>query len=102
MTMRIAGKSRLIRAADGVSIETCGAYRAFHAELETARWRSLREVLSAYPDAEREADRLVVPIDGQHCVVVAINYQSGIALIEYAGVRAGRTGKSPTVLRKSS
>ena len=98
--MRIAGTSRLIRAAMGCSAETCGAYRAFHAELIAASWQSPQDALSAYPNAELEAHRLVVPLDERHCVVVAINYQLEIALIEHAGLRSDRTRKSSLVVRE--
>ncbi|MGZ6185855.1 MAG: hypothetical protein ACXWNN_08175 [Candidatus Binataceae bacterium] len=92
--MRIAGKSKLIRASSECNDETAGAYRAFHAELEAAAWRSPKDVLAAYPNAKLETQSLVVPLDGQHCVVVAINYETGIALIDYAGPRARRPGES--------
>ena len=94
--MRIAGKSRLIRASSGCSAETVGAYRAFHAELETASWRSPKDVLAAYPNAKFETQSLVIPIDGQHCVVVAVDYESEIALIKYAGPRTRCTGETST------
>jgi hypothetical protein len=71
MAMRIAGKTRLIWAASECCDETAGAYRAFHAELETVTWRSFKDVSAAYPNSTFQTQRLVVPIDGQHCVVVA-------------------------------
>jgi mRNA-degrading endonuclease HigB of HigAB toxin-antitoxin module len=92
--MRIAGKSRLIRASSGCSPETASAYRAFHVELEAASWRSPKDVLASHPNAKFETQSLVVPLDGQHCVVVAIDYESGIALIKYAGPHPRRTGES--------
>lgn len=94
--MRIAGKSRLIRASSGCSAETAGAYRAFHAELEAALWRSSKDVLAAYPNAKFETQSMVIPLDGQHCVVVAINYGSEIAFIKYAGPSTRRTDESST------
>ncbi|RXG87363.1 hypothetical protein EAS62_36090 [Bradyrhizobium zhanjiangense] len=100
IAMRIAGKSRLIRASVGCSAETDCAYRAFHAELEAASWRSPEDVAVAYPNATFEAHRLVVPIDDQHCVVIAVHYEAEIALIEYAGVRSGRRGKPSTIARR--
>jgi mRNA-degrading endonuclease HigB of HigAB toxin-antitoxin module len=92
--MRIAGKSRLIRASSSCSDETAGAYRAFHVELEAAVWRSPKDVLAGYPNAKLEAQSLVVPIDRQHCVVVAIDYETEIALIKFAGPRSRRPGES--------
>ena len=92
--MRIAGKSRLIRASSSCSDETAGAYRAFHVELEAAVWRSPKDVLAGYPNAKLEAQSLVVPIDRQHCVVVAIDYETEIALIMFAGPRSRRQGES--------
>lgn len=92
--MRIAGKSRLIRASSECCDETAGAYRAFHAELGAAAWQSLKDVLAAYPNAKLETQRLVISLDGQHCVVVAINFEAGIALIDYAGPHARRPAES--------
>jgi mRNA-degrading endonuclease HigB of HigAB toxin-antitoxin module len=92
--MRIAGKSTLIRASSECNDETAGAYRAFLAELEAAAWRSPKDVLAAYPNAELETQSLVVSLDGQHCVVVALSYATGIALIQYAGPSARRPGDS--------
>jgi mRNA-degrading endonuclease HigB of HigAB toxin-antitoxin module len=92
--MRIAGKSRLIRASSQCCDETAGAYRAFHAELEAAAWQSPKDVLAAYPNAKLETHHLVIFLDGQHCVVVVINFETGIALIDYAGPRARRPGES--------
>ncbi len=93
--MKVTGRPKLIRLAQGAAADLCAAVRAFHAELEEARWHSHRDPLSVYPRAHVEAHRLVVPLDERHCVVVGINYESGIALIEYAGANADRRRKSP-------
>jgi hypothetical protein len=53
-----------------------------------------KDVLSAYPNAKLETQSLVVPIDRQHCVVVAIDYETEIALIKFAGPRSRRPGES--------
>ncbi|MGC2774759.1 MAG: hypothetical protein WA418_03880 [Bradyrhizobium sp.] len=92
--MRIAGKSRLIRASSSCSDETAGAYRAFYFELEAAVWRSLEDVLAAYPNAKLETQSLVIPVDRQHCVVVAVDYEAEIALIKFAGPRSRRSDES--------
>lgn len=98
--MRVMGKSRLIRLANGQSADACGASWAFLAELVEARWRSPQEATSAYPYAVIEAHRLTVPLDARHCVIVAINYELGLALIEYAGLCAECTNKLPPVGRR--
>jgi hypothetical protein len=55
--------------------------------------------MSAYPAAEVEAHRLIIPLGARHCIVVAINYELGLALIEYAGVRMERTKMLPATRR---
>jgi hypothetical protein len=91
--MRVAGKARLIRLLRGALGDLAGDLRAFLTELEESQWESAQEVLQVYPEAEVAEQRFVVSFDGQNCVVVALNYQSGIALIEYAGLKSGRSRK---------
>lgn len=88
--MLVSGRIRLIRLLRGALGDLAADLRAFLAELEEAEWTSEKAVLKAYPHAEVDAHRLTVPFDEQHCVVVAVDYQSGIALIEFAGLKADR------------
>jgi mRNA-degrading endonuclease HigB of HigAB toxin-antitoxin module len=89
----------LIRLAQDEGADLSAALRAFHAELEQAQWRSHSDVLTVYPRAEIEAHRFIIPLDERHCVVVALNYELGIAVIEYAGSRTNRTRKSSILIR---
>lgn len=91
--MLVSGRIRLIRLLRGALGDLAADLRAFLAELETAEWTSEKAALKAYPRAEVDAHRLTIPFDEQHCVVVAVNYQSGIALIEFAGLKADRLRK---------
>jgi hypothetical protein len=88
--MRVSGRIRLIRLLRGALGDLAADLRAFLAELEDVEWTSEKAALRAYPHAEVDAHRLIIPFDEQHCVVVAVNYQSGIALIEFAGLKAER------------
>ena len=88
--MLVSGRIRLIRLLRGALGDLAADLRAFLAELEDAEWSSEKAALKAYPNAEVDAHRLTIPLDEQHCVVVAVNYQSGIALIEFAGLKADR------------
>jgi hypothetical protein len=88
--MRVAGRIRLIRLSRGALGDLADGLRALLAELEEAQWKSEDEALKAYPGAEVDAHRLVIPLDELHCAVVALNYQSEIALIEYAGLKSNR------------
>jgi mRNA-degrading endonuclease HigB of HigAB toxin-antitoxin module len=97
--MKVTGRSKLIRLTEGAEGGLRAASRAFYAELENARWRSHSDALSAYPGAVIETHRLIIHLGGQHCVVAAINYESGIALIEYAGSVLDRSRNSPTLGR---
>ncbi|MGY3532240.1 hypothetical protein ACVISU_005008 [Bradyrhizobium sp. USDA 4452] len=88
--MLVSGRIRLIRLLRGALGDLAADLRAFLAELEDAQWSSEKAALKAYPLAEVDAHRLTIPLDEQHCVVVALNYQSGIALIEFAGLKVDR------------
>lgn len=88
--MRVSGRIRLIRLLRSALGDLAADLRAFLAELEDSEWTSEEAALKAYPHAEIDAQRLVISFDEQHCVVVAVNYQSGIALIEFAGLKADR------------
>jgi hypothetical protein len=88
--MRVAGRIMLIRLSRGALGDLAAGLRALLAELEEAQWKSEEEALEAYPSAEVDAHRLVISLDERHCAVVALNYQSEIALIEYAGLKSSR------------
>jgi hypothetical protein len=85
--MRVSGRIRLIRLLRGALGDLAADLRAFLAELEECEWTSQDAILKAYPHAEVYAHKLIISFDDQHCVVVAINYESGIALIEFAGLK---------------
>ena len=89
--VHVVGKSRAIRLANAGSADVCGAARALLAELVEAQWRSPQEAVSAYPCAEVKGHRLFIPLDSRHCVIVAVNYALGLALIEHAGLCIERT-----------
>jgi hypothetical protein len=88
--MLVSGRIRLIRLLRGALGDLAADLRAFLAELEDAQWSSEKAALMAYPHAEVDAHRLTISLDEQHCVVIALNYQSGLALIEFAGLKADR------------
>lgn len=92
----------LVDFAAGVSPAVRGACAALWAELEAADWRSADEVTAMFPLSLWEEGRLIVALDERACVVVAFNYRSGIALIEFAGNRGSRNETSPSKHRKAS
>jgi hypothetical protein len=59
--------------------------RAPAAELEAAEWLSAIEAAGAFPHARFADHRLIIDLDDRHCAVVAIQYELGIALVEFAG-----------------
>jgi len=64
-----------------------GAARALHAELAAASWRKEADATAAFPNATLDAGRLVIDLDDTHCAIVAVNYELGITVIEFAGGR---------------
>ena len=76
-------------------IRSCASLRgdvlALHAELEAAAWRSEADVRAAFPAAETRGHSVTIELDATRCVVLRINYQAGIALVDHAGRRLGRS-----------
>ncbi len=83
--MRLMGTSRLLEFTERNGDAVQAAVRALHAELKALEWTSKQDVLASYPSAATVGNRIKVKLDEQHCVVVAINYALGIALVEFAG-----------------
>ena len=82
--MKLMGAPRLFEIV-GASAAARGASSALCAELDAGIWRSPAEVAAAFPRADWEDGRLVVSLDDRLCAVIAFNYESEIALIEFAG-----------------
>lgn len=83
--MRLIGRPELIKLARAAGGRPGDAVRALAAELEAASWRSFDDVRKAFPLSHFSDDRLTIDLDGDHCTVVAINYEKGVALVEFAG-----------------
>jgi len=88
--MKLIGVPILLGVIRNADPSLRGAVLALHAELAAADWSCVEEALTSYPNAEREGHRLVVDLDHRHCAVVGINYEVGIAMIEFAGCRVNR------------
>jgi hypothetical protein len=84
--MKLMGAPRLFEIG-GTSVVARGACAALRAELEAAAWRSRAEVSAAFSRATWESDQLIIALDEELCAAIAFNYESGIALIEFAGRR---------------
>lgn len=91
----------LVDFAAGVSPAVRGACSALWAELEAAEWQSAEEVAAMFPLSPWEEGKLIVALDERACAVIAFNYRSGIALIEFAGSRGPRNEPSPPKHRKA-
>ena len=83
--MRLIGKSALFTLAQSVTAVLRDDVRALAAELEAAEWLSASEAAGAFPRARFSDHRLIIDLDQRHCAVVAIQYELGIALVEFAG-----------------
>lgn len=88
--MRLIGRPDLMRLARGSNPLLRDAVLALAAELEAASWRTPEEARVAFPSAVVDGGGLTIDLDGRHCVVVAISYEKGVALVESAGPGAGR------------
>jgi hypothetical protein len=91
--MRLMGKSKLSRLARIPSLR--GPIASFWHELEEYSWQTARDAARSYPAAKLDGHRLTVELDGEHCAVVALNFELGIALIEFAGSKTGRRRRAP-------
>ena len=87
--MRLMGAIRLLQIG-GATGATRGACSSLYAELQDGAWRNASEVSAAFPLATWEGDRLVITLDGEHCAAVAFGYESGMVLIEFAGLHTAR------------
>lgn len=92
--MRLIGKSELFALAQSASTDLRDAALALTAELESAIWRSQSEAMVAFPRAAFAGHRLVIELDGRHCAVVSIQYELGIAFVEFAGATVEWTGRA--------
>jgi len=100
--MRLIGKSELFTLAQSAATDLRDAVLSLAAELEAAAWCSSTDAQAAFPRASFAGHRLIIALDGQHCAVVAIKYELGIALVEFVGPavkwsskrRAGKGGRS--------
>lgn len=84
--MRLIGKSELHALARTRDRDLRAAALALCAELEAADWRAFEEVERAYPQATCARPRVTIHLDGRHCAVVTFNLDTGIALVEFAGL----------------
>jgi len=83
--MRLIGKSELFTFAQSATEDVREAVLALSAELEAAVWGSASDAEVAFPRAAFAGHRLIIQLDDRHCAVVAIQYELGIALVEFAG-----------------
>ena len=83
--MRLIGKSELLTLAQSAAMDVRDAVRSLAAVMEAAIWRSASDAKAAFPRAAFADHRLIIELDDRHCVVVAIQYEAGIALVEFAG-----------------
>lgn len=83
--MRLIGRPDLLMLARCAGIDLRGAVLAFAAELEEASWQSADDARAAFPLARFTSDHLIVDLAGEHCAVIAISYEKGVALIVFAG-----------------
>lgn len=100
-TMRLVGKLKLADFVRRVAPSTRSAAAALLAELESAEWLEAKEACAAYPSADSNGCRLSISLDDDHCVDVAINYQAGIILIEFAGRCEDRNQIQPVSRRRT-
>lgn len=88
--MRLTGRPELLKLARMAGGRVGDGVRALAAELEAAAWSNNADVRNAFPSSDLSGRRLTVSFDGDHCAVIAISYEKGVALVEYAGSSAGR------------
>ena len=100
--MQLIGISKLSALAQNASDELRGAVLALHAELVAAEWSSAADAKAAFPAAKCEPKRLEVALDHRHCVIVAISYETGIAVVEFAGRRTDQTKAPKKKWRRSA
>lgn len=86
--MRLIGKSELYALARTKDRDLRTALLALCAELEAANWHASEDAQRHYPNAAIAGQRLTIELDERHCAVVTFNFILGIALVEFAGLKA--------------
>lgn len=82
------GKSKLSKLARIPSVRS--AVASLWHELEEYSWRDARDAAKCYPAANLDGHRLTIDLGDEHCAVVGLNYELGIALVEFAGSKTSR------------
>lgn len=83
--MKVIGRSELHALARTNDRDLRDAVFAFGAELEAANWRAIEDARMAFPQARFAEHRLAIDLDERHYVLVALNFEVGIAAVEFAG-----------------
>jgi mRNA-degrading endonuclease HigB of HigAB toxin-antitoxin module len=99
--MRLIGRPLLLLLADDADEDLQGGLRALAAEIESADWKSSRDLHRAFPKARIEKRRVFVELDERHCAVIIVNYERSVAMVEYAGANADYGKAPPSALRKA-
>lgn len=85
-SMKLMGASKLrelaVSGADGMP----GAIAALCAELAAATWGSPMDVEERYPVALVDDGSIRIPIGEGYCIDLTANYDTGMILIEFAGL----------------
>lgn len=86
--MKLMGRSKLRDLAVSGTDSVSGAIAALCAELASATWNSPTDVRERYPAALVDSGLIRIPIGEGHCVDLIANYDTGMILVEFAGLVA--------------
>lgn len=87
--MRLIGRPQLAPLGDEAGADLRDGVRALAAEIGAAEWKSSKDLELSFPNARIEKHRVFVDLDEHHCAVIIVNYERGVAMVEYAGANAG-------------
>lgn len=89
--MRVVGRIRLAALAEGAAPELRSAVSSLYAELHNTAWSSADDMAADYPAAQRFGHRFYISLCDQYCAVVVVNFETGIVVVESAGLNAARS-----------
>lgn len=98
--MRLMGIAKLEGLAKCGVDGMAGAVSALLSELAITQWRTEAEFVAQFPFASCGTDKVSIPMGEAHCVELIIKYDTGMALVAFAGATAGR--KTGTTGRRAA
>lgn len=88
--MRLMGIGKLHALATSKKGAVARAAAALRAELAAFEWNGPDQAAADYPNARVDGHRIEIRLPDENCAVLAVNFNAGVAMIEFAGPHTDR------------